>query len=229
MRIAICDDDPVDLQEIETHLRNYDIYNQFEINLFTDAAQFYIDQQNIPFDLVWMDIEMNDPNGYEISKKLVTYSPKPPLIIFVTHSMEYTIRGYGIAFRYLPKSMLNDQFHAIMDAAVQEIKANRFSFSIEGLNHVLVLSEIYYFEVHGHHTTVHTCDTEYTIRTPLKEIIIQLPQGYFAAPHKSFLVNLMHIKTATMSELSLTNGVHIPVSRRYQKNFDHLFYSYLGR
>ena len=228
MRIAICDDDANDLQAVQTALAQYDTAGNIEISSFTKASDLFAANKKIPFDIAILDIEMKAPNGYEIAQKLVEQE-SVPIIIFLTNSTAYAIRGYGIAFRYLTKPIEYGALNKALDAAVCEAKANSFSFTADGVSHIVRMKDIYYFEVFNHHTILHTMDQEYTFRATLKEIVTDLPSGYFGSPHQSYIVNFMHVKTAMAGELHLTNGAVVPVSRRRQQEFEDQLHGYLGR
>lgn len=228
MRIAICDDDANDLQAVQTALAQYDTAGNIEISSFAKASDLFAVNKKIPFDIAILDIEMKAPNGYEIAQKLVEQE-SAPIIIFLTNSTAYAIRGYGIAFRYLTKPIEYGALNKALDAAVCEAKANSFSFTADGISHIVRMKDIYYFEVFNHHTILHTMDQEYTFRATLKEIVTDLPSGYFGSPHQSYIVNFMHVKTAMAGELHLTNGAVVPVSRRRQQEFEDQLHGYLGR
>lgn len=228
MHIAICDDEALDLADLHSILRQYDLKKQFHISAFSSAAELLQSAKEVSYDIAILDIEMDSPNGYEAALVLAK-QPSPPLIIFATNSMDYTIRGYGLAFRYIPKPLTLEKLSPVLDAAVREIYADRFAFSVDGVSHVLPMKDIYYIEVYNHVTTLHTMDDEYSLRTSMKELLSQLPQGYFGMPHQSYIVNFTHIKTATTQEVVLTNGAHIPVSRRRQADFIQQLHRYLGR
>ena len=228
MRIAICDDDPKDLQAVQTALTQYDAADNLIIASFTKASELFDANKETPFDIAVLDIEMNVPNGYEIAQKLVAQDTAP-IIIFLTNSTAYAIRGYGIAFRYLTKPIVQDTLCKALDAAICEVKANSFVFAADGCFHVVGMKDIYYFEVFNHHMVLHTMDREFTFRATLKEIVADLPKGYFGSPHQSYLVNFMHVQTAMPGKLHLTNGTVIPVSRRRQHEFETQLHSYLGR
>lgn len=229
-RIAVCDDEKEDLNEIVSLLRRYDASNLLKITPFSVAKELLdvCEAETGAFDLAILDIEMEAPNGFEVAQRLLQQA-KPPLIVFVTKSMAYTLRGYGIAFRYLVKPLDAVQFYSTMDAAVRELLANRFTFTVDSINYIVSMQEIYYFEVYKHYTTLHLKAEQFLIRSALKDVLAQLPSGYFAMPHQSYIVNLSHIKTASTTELYLTNGARIPISRRRQQNFKLQLYSYLGR
>lgn len=228
MRVAICDDEKNDLLSLESALKSYDRTSRLSISCFASAYELYKSFEKAPFDIVILDIEMPSPNGYEIAQRLCTQKRKP-LIIFLTNSMSYTIRGYGVAFRYLTKPIVQPLLASAMDSAIREISANRFIFSIEGVSHYLTMEEIYFFEVFNHHMVLHTIDCEYAFRATLKDILKQLPPGFFGLPHQSYIVNFAHIKTSTSKEIHLTNGVTVPISRRKFRDFEEQFNLYLGR
>ena len=228
MRIAICDDDKNDLQAIQAALTQYDISQTLDVSSFTRAKDLFAANSGTPFDIAILDIEMKTPNGYEIAQKLVEQE-NAPIIIFLTNSTAYAIRGYGIAFRYLTKPIDFSNLSKALDAAICEVKANSFTFTADGNSHVVRMKDIYYFEVFNHHTILHTMDQEFTFRATLKEIVADLPNGYFGSPHQSYIVNFMHVQTAMAGELHLTNGAVVPVSRRRQQEFEDQLHSYLGR
>lgn len=228
MHIAICDDEKNDLDALETAIKKYDTSGKLQLSRFLSAKVLYEYATKYPFDIAILDIEMNAPNGFDIALKLIEIEHKP-LIVFLTKSMAYTVRGYGVAFRYLPKPISTIQLHATLDAAIREIKSNRYYFSIDGLSYILRFDEIFFLEVYNHNVILHTQDHNYTFRAALKDVLSSLPKGYFGTPHQSYVVNLSHIQTATVNEIILTNGSSIPISRRRQKDFQNQLHSYLGR
>lgn len=228
MRIAICDDEAKDLSALRAAVEKYDSASNLEMASFTKAADLYAENNKCAYDIVILDIEMKAPNGYDIAERLVERESSP-IIIFLTNSTAYTIRGYGIAFRYLTKPIDQKQLNKALDAAICEVKANRFIFTTEGISHIIRMNDIYYFEVFNHHTVLHTMDKEYLFRATLREIVTELPNGYFGSPHQSYLVNFVHVKTVMAKELHLTNGAVVPISRRKQQEFEAQLHTYLGR
>lgn len=103
MKIAICDDDILDLQSLQSMIWDYDV--SLDVTVFRSASALLRAFDTMFFDIIFMDIEMEHPNGYEVAEILMQKKDKP-LIIFVTNSGEYTIRGYGIAFRYIKSDCL---------------------------------------------------------------------------------------------------------------------------
>lgn len=228
MRIAICDDDEKDLHTLKNAIRAFDQSAQLDIYDFPHATKLLYAAKSQPFDIAILDIEMTPPNGYDIAKRLMEIKPHP-VIIFLTNSMAYTLKGYGIAFRYLTKPIDPIQLADALTAAINEAASKRFSFSMDNTSYIIPMENIYYFEVFNHHTILHTMDSSYTFRATLKEIVPRLPFGYFGSPHQSYVVNFNHVKTAMAKEIHLTNGEVIPVSRRKQQEFENQLRAYLRR
>ena len=141
MRIAICDDEKKDLDKLTVLLHEYGI-KETELFSFANSSDLLLSTQRKAYDIVILDIEMPAPNGYETALKLLDNTPKP-LIIFLTNSMDYTLRGYGVAFRYLTKPIAKNKLYIALDAAIREVKANRFMFSADGVSQVLYMDQIY--------------------------------------------------------------------------------------
>ena len=228
MRIAICDDEQADLLALKNAVGAFDQSGSMEVSIFSSAAEFYKIEKAKKFDIAILDIEMPPPNGYDIAKQLVE-SGSAPIIIFLTNSMAYTLRGYGIAFRYLTKPIEQSQLNNALSAAVKESSAKRFVFSVDSSSYVIAMEDIYYFEVFNHHTILHTMDQAHTFRATLKEVMIELPVGYFGSPHQSYIINFSHVKTVMPKEIHMTNGAIIPISRRRQQEFDNQLRAYLRR
>ena len=143
-RIAVCDDEPSELEDIVQSIKRYDAHGDFDIENYTDGAVLLSDLQlkKKSFDLLLLDIEMPS-NGFQIAQTL-TQMEKHPLVIFVTKRHEYAVQGYGIAFRYLVKPLDESLFAAAMDAVVQELDSKHFTVEYEGATLSLETSDIYY-------------------------------------------------------------------------------------
>lgn len=228
IKIAVCDDEAVDLAQIQQMIQQYDPQGELRISTFLRAADLLDGERISKYDIVILDIEMEAPTGFEVAQNLVKLS-NSPIIIFVTKSSAYTLRGYGIALRYLQKPLLPELFFEAMDAALADVRANRVCFLGDDTTIAIPFREIRYIEMFGHYAVIHTEYKEFRVRSTLKDINAILPHGYFAVPHKSIIVSFNHIRSATSSEVILDNGERIPISRRRQQEFNMAFCQFLGR
>lgn len=226
MKIAICDDDGADLTRLRDMVKQYD--STLDVTLFSSAKALLDAFAATFYDLVLLDIEMEAPNGYEAACQLMLGQDKPR-IIFVTNSGEYTVRGYGVAFRYLTKPVDNALLSQALTAALAQLSPQKITISVDGTVHVLSLREIYYVEVTGHQIHLHLENQEYVFRGNLKEVARQLSGGSFARPHSSFLVNLDKISAVDANSAALTNGAVVPISKRNKKDFELSLVQYVRR
>lgn len=226
MHIAICDDNINDLETLEKLIKEYYSSSKHYITRFTNIQTLY-DHSNV-YDVIILDIETKAANGYDVARRIKERNPNS-LIIFLTFNKEYTISGYGIAFRYLLKPISREHLFIALDSVDREMCTNRFAFSYDGISHILHFENIYYIEVYNHNVVLHTENTEFTFRSTLKEVIARLPTKNFGIPHQSYIVNYAHIAAVTLKEVYLTNGVKVPISRRRLKEFERHLGIYLSR
>ena len=226
MKIAICDDEQSDLKIIDTLIRQYNC--SFNITLFHAAKDLLSAYEQDFFDLVFLDIEMEKPNGYKVAKLLIARKEKP-LIVFVTNSSEYTLRGYGVAFRYLTKPVDFESISNVLNLALELIVPQKIPITVASKTMLFSIHDIYYVEVVNHNIIVATKTDDYQYRGKLKDIEAQLPSHQFVKPHNSFIVNLAEVAFVTSKLITLTNGKTIPISQRSRKQFELSLAQYVRR
>ena len=223
MKLALCDDNAQDLCRMAELSAQYDP----DMEIFSFSSAKALCESTLEFDAVLLDIEMDGPNGYEIALRMAQ-EENHPVIIFATNSAAYAVRGYGLALRYLLKPLRLEMLSEALDAVKQELRSNRLTVTLDGISHVLKVQDIRYAEVQRHQMTLYTTDGCLSFRGALKDLVSQLPGRWFAAPHQSYVVNLLYVRSASKTELVLTDGTRIPISRRRQQEFLHRFHRFLG-
>lgn len=217
MKIAVCDDDQRDLKLLESYCRQFD--PEIPVAMFSSGEALLEAYRKDFYDLVFLDIELGRLNGLEAGKRLAGMSPKP-IIVFTTHSSSYAVRGYGIAMRYLTKPIAYDTFSAVMKLALEQILPRKIIIISNGIQRIVPIGEILYFEVLRHQLFVHLKSGEsLSMRRTLAEVIEQIPCGPFAQPHKSYYINMEYVDRLTQQNITMTNGDLIPISRSRKNNF----------
>lgn len=217
MKIAVCDDDQRDLKLLESYCRQFD--PEIPVAMFSSGEALLEAYRKDFYDLVFLDIELGRLNGLEAGKRLTGMSPKP-IIVFTTHSSSYAVRGYGIAMRYLTKPIAYDTFSAVMKLALEQILPRKIIIISNGIQRIVPIGEILYFEVLRHQLFVHLKSGEsLSMRRTLAEVIEQIPCGPFAQPHKSYYINMEYVDRLTQQNITMTNGDLIPISRSRKNNF----------
>lgn len=225
MKIAICDDNRIDLEILQQYCKKYN--PDYEISLFDNGTDLLETFQKKYYDLVFLDIEMYGLNGIEVGQSLMAKLNKP-VIIFTTCSVDYAIRGYGIAVRYLTKPISYNDFVVAMATALDYIAPKKLSICDKGTQMLLLVNDILYLEMFQHKVTIHLLNkNNIEVRGTLSEFIEQLSTSRFAQPHKSYLVNLDYIDKLNKQEIIMTNGDIIPIGRSKNLPFHECLHKFL--
>ena len=226
MRIAVCDDDRHDLDTVCPMIHQYD--SSLALTTFIKASDLLDAFQSAFYDLVFLDIEMESPNGFEVAEALMLRREKP-LIVFVTNSSEYTLRGYGVAFRYLTKPIQYESVKNVLDLAIEQIVPQKIPLVLKDRTLFLSIQDIYYIEAKNHNIAVQTKSGLYDLRGKLKDIEAQLPPVSFSKPHNSYIVNLAEVRSITANSMILNNGDVVPISQRNRRGFEIALFQYVRR
>ena len=128
-KVAICDDNPADLQLITDYLTEPEFHYPLELSSFHDGvelAQAY--KKEGQYDLIILDMMMDRLNGIETALKIRKVDQNVAILI-VTATVEYAIEGYKInAARYIVKPVSKPEF--------QKITKNLFA-SIDKISSIL--------------------------------------------------------------------------------------------
>lgn len=82
-RILIADDDELSLLHLNTILRGYGL----DVERANNGKEVIAKQKAKPFDLVILDYEMPEMNGYEVVRKVRNYDSKTPLVLLTGMDM----------------------------------------------------------------------------------------------------------------------------------------------
>lgn len=226
MQFVICDDNGENLLELERMLLQYSARItdfSFEIEKFTDAAQLLHKIQNKkPADIYILDIVMSDVSGIDLGREIRKKSDKS-IIIYITESDRFALDAYDLlAIRYLLKPVEKNRFFEALDYALSLAQDKRESFfpvkTKDGLESV-PYREIEYIENSARKLEIHLTDgnriTSIYIRKSFEEELKELLNtGNFLCVHKSFLVNLSHVRKLDQNNVIMNSGIRIPVSRK---------------
>ena len=194
-------------------------------------------------DLVFLDISMPGKNGFDLLNELESI---PFEIIFVTAHNEYSLNAFKYsAVDYLLKPVDEDKLSEAVKRAEKRLQTNASAHQVETFLYnlqkihtphemkicipgmkgfqVIRISEIIFCEAESSYTIFHLQNGQHVIASKtLIEYEELLNDTTFCRIHKSFLVNLVHIKEYHKGEggtVVLTNGKEVEVSRRKKEIF----------
>ena len=216
-RIAVCDDQPAQLENLTKKLSLYAEarHIKFHIQTYPSAEAFLFDfSENRNFDLLFLDIEMAGMNGIQLARKIRAENETVQLC-FITGYPDYMNQGYDVnALHYLLKPVSIEKLFEVCDRFLKstETQPRFFLFSL-GKDVVRVYEkDLYYGEAQGHYMLLHTRQGELKLRATVPELEKQLGEGFFRSS-RSFLVNLRYVTRITKTEILLEQGVAVPLGK----------------
>ncbi|MFR2644807.1 MAG: LytR/AlgR family response regulator transcription factor [Blautia coccoides] len=230
MRIAVCDDDETAVSFLRELIESYpkqklnaDGYSSGEDLLRTGTI----------YDLIFLDIDMKGIDGIETARRIRIHDRKVK-IVYVTSYKEYAGKAFSVhAFGYLLKPVKQEKiWKQIEDALLwqeeeaPEVKQVEFT-AVEGLVR-LPVDMIYYFEYQNRRIYMKAKDTTYEMRGRISDIAGRMEEYGFSVPHKSFVVNLYHVKNIKGYEILMMNGEWIPLSQKQAVQFKEKLSLYLA-
>jgi DNA-binding LytR/AlgR family response regulator len=218
MKIAICDDDPNDIATIRKHILAHSLSH--EIIEFTSPEpllrRIY---GNEFFDLLFLDVQMPNSDGWEIAKALKQSKIKL-FIAMVTVVGEYINDCFDRVDWFAEKPVSGDKIHKIVDFAHGELYPKAFEFKTDIAAVSLTAPEIIYVEVNRNDLYIHTTNRIYKLRLSLTEFESMIsPMRRFARIHRSYILNLSFLDKVDGDVVIIKNGERLPISRNGKKIF----------
>ena len=219
---AICDDSKQERQILAALFKRYQELHAtpLQIHIFQNGFSLLdaIDQGK-RFDITILDILMPGENGIEIARN-IRASGADTEIIFLTSSPEYAVDSYEVkAQNYLLKPVTEEKFFASIDSILAELDekdtASFIIYTTEKQYSRIRVSSLVYGEVTHRTITLHLADqtmiSAVMTFTEFQDILKAYPD--FIYPHRSYAVNMNYIQYVTKSDIILTDGQKIPLSR----------------
>ncbi len=225
MKIVICDDCVKDLQRLERLLEKYRDTAagiHFQVEEFVDACTLYdrILQGELA-DIYILDMIMSEKTGIEIGS-LIRKMGGGGVIIYVTTSADFALEAYEVhASRYLLKPVSEEHFFEAMDFALYYQNAEKnplYPIKTKDGTVSVPYSKIEYIENYSRMLNVFLEDGENIrsifIRKSFDEEIKEIAgDRSFLRIHKSFLINMNHVKKLVQGNIIMESGRRIPVSK----------------
>ena len=220
--IAI-DDEPPALDLVKSYIEMVPFLELHEAFYSSTKAIKTIQEEKI--DLVFMDINMPDLSGMELSRLL----PDHTKVIFTTAHEEYALEGYKVnAIDYLVKPFPFEDFLRASTKAKEYIENQNDSGQIEEdyffvkadyRLHKVVANEILFLENMKEYVRIHFKNgSSLMTLMSLKSLEARLSSKTFMKVHRSYIVNLREITVVERNRIVF--GKHfIPVADAYKAAF----------
>lgn len=207
---------------------------------------------NLRPDLIFIDVHLPDLDGFGVLDGLRAAHVAPlPLIVFITSSDRYALKAFEHnAFDYLVKPFGPERFRTLLNRVHERLRSNQ---SGELLQHTEALlktirtsasariivksngrfiflqaEDILCISAEGNYIRLHLANGSHLIREAMNRIEQRLDPATFLRVHRSWIVNLSHVREirATVETgdgaVVLRDGTRLSLSRSYRGRIEEL-------
>ncbi len=224
IRVIAIDDEPLALRQLEMYIGKVSYLELVASCSSAAAAKPFLEKA----DSIFLDINMPDLSGMDFIKSL----PYPPAVIFTTAYSEYAVEGFRVnAVDYLLKPFSFKEFeascgklreHLEMKAALAAQEADPvLHFKADYRMISVDVRKIIYVESWSEYIRIYLSDspTPLVVLHSLKYLMVKLPADRFMHIHRSYIISLDHISSASRTSVRMTNGKNLPVGEQYRPAF----------
>lgn len=238
IKIAVCDDEEIFGKKLYAMISQYLEEKKlfFEIDTFHAGTEFVaLGPEMSKYQIVFLDINMDELDGIETAKKLRNYC-KDSYLVFVTAFLNYTLEGYKVeAIRYILKGASNfrDLVYEALDAICEKMRyvEQKEVFDFKEGKKEISMNRIAYIESNLHKLNFYVVESDYvsyTLPSTLNAIEDRLEEKRFARIHQSFLVNLDFVVSISNYKAYLQNGNVLPIAKNRFRDAREKFVKFKG-
>lgn len=225
IKLAICDDEPVFLNQAERIIQEFNQSRKSEYNfktvLYSSPRVLWDDiSDGERFDVYVLDVEMDEVDGITLSEKIRSIVPNPILVFLSSHTEFPIVReSFKVnALRYVSKIFIENSLPEALSAALEELHKRESSCYL--LTYYSNVTRIPYDDivyVHRVKRMTEIVTVNYgnpQIKKTLSDLFDELQSDRFIFVDKGCFVNADHIIKISDSIIVLRNGERIAVSRK---------------
>lgn len=230
MRIAVCDDNPKELERIKgcfCRIQGYDLVCSYFDS--TSTVMEILKTENSPYDLYILDIEMPGMNGLKLAKSIREKDSRA-LFVFLTSYTRYMKDVFDVVtFDFIEKPISDEKLLQILERAATylNITSQHFSFGYRASRYSLKYDRILYIEKKGRQALIHTFEDVYKTNMTLEEIWKQLNPKSFVHIHSSYIINLYNLDRKDNEIAIMRNGEKLHITKGYRREFAMRHYEFV--
>lgn len=223
IKIAVCEDNEIErsilFKLVDSLIKERGLLSQ--IYDFSSGEEFVQGFKSGHYDIVFLDIVMEQMNGIETGKA-IREMDKHTEIIYCTLSSDFAIEAYEVhAMGYLLKPYEPSRIGALLDYYLQKHKENTLEFlkvKSKKMTYVIFWKEILYLESNNKVVTIHTLHQGcIRIYNKLDYFEKELQDSRFLRCHQSYLVNMQHILRYEQNDFVMEDTQIVPIRKSGRK------------
>lgn len=231
--IAICDDEPKDIEILQTHLQKISMELDIDFNsTIYNNSKDLLAEYTAPglYHLLFLDVEMPFMDGIELAKRIRALPDRAVRIIFVSSYPRYMKESFDVqAFQYLTKPYSYEELQKIIIQIVQDYENSQvtkllvhtdLSEELVNLNEIISVKSL---NSKQKLLLVAMKEKEIEVTGLIGDWEKELADEGFVSPCRGILINIRHLHYFKENDLVMSDGSTIPLSRRKEKNIRSLF------
>jgi DNA-binding LytR/AlgR family response regulator len=233
MNIAIVDDNPADISQLDQILHDYASLNltDIAIDAYSDPEEFLSSYAPFRYTAIFLDIFMNGANGIDTASKIRETDPDA-LIIFLTTSEDHMPSAFSLhAFDYVLKPAGKDRIFRLMDDITHQVTRDGkcFEFHDGKSEYRLRFSNIVGIRSNGHYLHITDKDmNEFKSRMNFGDAENQLKEdGRFLLINRGTMVNMDYITDFGNGICVVADTIHLPYNVKKRKELEQTYRNYM--
>ena len=230
INIAICDDEKYISDKIKKLVFDFFHRKNVEITVSQFGSGEELLRHNKNIDILFLDIQMDGIDGMETARKMRSQNYKGYLI-FITVLKEMVFQSFEVqAYDYLVKPIEEECFEKTMErlfSAMQNAKDASLLVQKRYESNIIAFDDIVFCEIIDKKIYLHLKTEEVIDYYDRIENLETKLDGRFFKCHRSYLINLSHLKSYKNGMAYMINDKQIPVSRLRSKEFSSVVLKYM--
>ena len=220
LRVAVVDDEKAARELYGSLARDWarrrDV--EAEVVTFASSGQLLFSLDDAPCDIALLDIEMPGLDGMGLARELRVRGERTQ-IVFVTGVIDHALDGYDVdAVSYLLKPVRVEKLEAALDRALDRVGREEPALVVGSAGEAsrVPLTRICFLEARGHETVVTLAGGTRLVSTcGIAQLEAELSRmsDLFIKAHRSYLVNLPHVRRITRRDVEMVTGDVLPIAR----------------
>ena len=224
LRIAICDDQPRELDIISEYITEYlDTHTlEAEIKEFTHPDKLLTTIEAVSFHLYILDIIMPMVSGIMLGKEIRRFD-REAQIIYATAEPQFALQAYAASpINYLIKPIDKDKLFNTLTLAISKIDpSGEQTVTVKTAESLRVfnLSDILCCEYRSHAIILTLINGEEVISRTIRESFAEysipiLKDTRFIQCHTSYLINMRRVERFAKDSFTLRGGKVVPIAAK---------------
>ena len=230
IHIAICDDEKHMVDHIKALVSNFFRKKNREIHLRTFLSGKELLSYNGQIDILFLDVQMKGMDGMETARKLRADQFRG-FLIFITVLKEMVFQSFEVqAYDYLVKPIDEKQFEKTMErlyVSMQNTGEDSLLVQKGYEGRIILKDEIVFCEVIDRKIYLNLASGEVVDYYERIENLETKLDSHFFRCHRSYLINLKHLKGYKNGTACMDNGKEVPVSRLRSREFSGVVLQYM--